>query len=316
MEKSQETWSSLKKWIDGINSIIKEDWVTFRGRLHVLEELLSEWSIKVKSQKMNPMLAHIQKDIDMYRSLIPLLKTIRGECWTTDHWGELFHLISIPKGITLSELNLSHFVQVSNNMIAKTKEIGEIANRALGEVGIREAIQELDLWGAGAVFSLSVYLDGQSTKIDLIKDWKEILAQVGDNQSLLQSLKDSPYYKNFADRASVWETKLADLDECLRNLNTVQRKWVYLEPIFSRGALPSEASRFSRIDDDFRSIMSSVSRDSRVVSVLNYSNLRSTLIALVDQLERCQKALNEFLEEKRAIFPRFYFLGDEDCISR
>lgn len=76
--------------------------------------------------------------------------------------------------------------------------------------------------------------------------------QVGDNQCLLQSLKDSPYYKGFEDKASLWETRLADLDEYLHNLNQIQRKWVYLEPIFGRGALPREQGRFKRVDDDFR----------------------------------------------------------------
>ena len=28
----------------------------------------------------------------------------------------------------------------------------------------------------------------------------------------------------------MWEQKLSDLDEILNNLNTAQRKWVYLEP--------------------------------------------------------------------------------------
>ena len=81
-----------------------------------------------------------------------------------------------------------------------------------------------------------------------------ICLQVGDNQSLLQSLKDSPYYKSFEDKASVWEQRLADLDELLHNLNQIQRKWVYLEPIFGRGALPKEQARFKRVDDDFRSV--------------------------------------------------------------
>lgn len=43
-------------------------------------------------------------------------------------------------------------------------------------------------------------------------------------------MKGSPYFKSFGDRAVVWESKLADLDEILNNLNTAQRKWVYLEP--------------------------------------------------------------------------------------
>jgi hypothetical protein len=36
---------------------------------------------------------------------------------------------------------------------------------------------------------------------------------------------------------------------------------------------------------------------------------------MLDQLERCQKALSEFLEEKRARFPRFYFIGDDDLLE-
>ena len=59
--------------------------------------------------------------------------------------------------------------------------------------------------------------------------------KVGDNQSLLQSLKDSPYYQGLIDKVSLWETRLVDLDEYLHQLNQIQRKWVYLEPIFGRG---------------------------------------------------------------------------------
>jgi dynein heavy chain 2 len=71
----------------------------------------------------------------------------------------------------------------------------------------------------------------------------------------MASLKDSPCYKSFADKASVWETRLCDLDEILQNLNQIQRKWVYLEPIFGRGALPKEQGRFKRVDDDFRFVV-------------------------------------------------------------
>ncbi|OQR74458.1 cytoplasmic dynein 2 heavy chain 1-like, partial [Tropilaelaps mercedesae] len=36
---------------------------------------------------------------------------------------------------------------------------------------------------------------------------------------------------------------------------------------------------------------------------------------MLDQLNRSQKALNQYLEVKRALFPRFYFLGDEDLLE-
>ena len=45
------------------------------------------------------------------------------------------------------------------------------------------------------MFSLSKYEDSSGVELSIIKDWKDMLTQVGDNQSLLQSLKDSPYFK-------------------------------------------------------------------------------------------------------------------------
>ena len=54
----------------------------------------------------------------------------------------------------------------------------ELNQRAQGEVTIREALRELDIWGAGAVFTLTDYEDSQKAKLKLIKDWKEIVNQV------------------------------------------------------------------------------------------------------------------------------------------
>ncbi len=42
--------------------------------------------------------------------------------------------------------------------------------------------------------------------------------------------------------------------------------------------------------------MSNVHNDSRVVSLTSRQGLATTLDTMVDQLNRCQKALNEFLE--------------------
>lgn len=150
-------------------------------------------------------------------------------------------------------------------------------------MSIREALRELEMWGAGCTFSLTPYSDSAEKEINIIRDWKELInqvgpihtmncahtiymrnntlftafslscmPQVGDNQCLLQSLKDSPYFAGFADKATLWEGRLADLDEYLHHLNQIQRRWVYLEPIFGHGALPREQARFKRVDADFR----------------------------------------------------------------
>ena len=54
----------------------------------------------------------------------------------------------------------------------------ELFSRAQGEVSIREALRELDLWGAGANFSLTGYTDSAAKELSIIKDWKELVNQV------------------------------------------------------------------------------------------------------------------------------------------
>lgn len=98
-----------------------------------------------------------------------------------------------------------------------------------------------------------------------------------------------------------------------------------------------------------RCILSDIQRDNRVVSLSSRAGIRSSLVTILDQLQRCQKSLNEFLEvpvwafnlnistffffcmrykqsffkwacvllmqEKRSAFPRFYFIGDDDLLE-
>ena len=81
-----------------------------------------------------------------------------------------------------------------------------------------------------------------------------------------------------------------------------------------RGALPSEQGRWRRLDEEYRNIMNNVANDPRVMALSGIAGFQETLNNIIIQLERCQKALNDFLEEKRNKFPRFYFLGDDDML--
>jgi dynein heavy chain 2 len=82
-----------------------------------------------------------------------------------------------------------------------------------------------------------------------------------------------------------------------------------------RGALPEEQGRWKRLDEDYRNIMNGIALNHHVIELSNIPGFLETLTAIMAQLERCQKALNDYLEEKRNKFPRFYFLGDDDMLE-
>ena len=90
---------------------------------------------------------------------------------------------------------------------------------------------------------------------------------------------------------------------------------LYLQPIFARRALPQEQPRFRRVDEDFQGIMASVDADSLVKSFSQIRMRPEHLSEMSTQLDLCQKALAEYLEEKRSMLPRFYFIGDDDLLE-
>lgn len=65
---------------------------------------------------------------------------------------------------------------------------------------LRKALDELNAWGYDRRFILTEHVStagGTSRRTCLIKEWKDILTEVGDHQGLVGSLKQSKYYPNF-----------------------------------------------------------------------------------------------------------------------
>jgi len=63
----------------------------------------------------------------------------------------------------------------------------------------------------------------------------------------------------------------------------------------------------------YSGILTDVKRDNRVLSLVSHAGLKGTLTQMLDQLQRCQKSLNEFLE----VSPyQMNFLSIDVCLQR
>uniref|UniRef100_A0A8R1DG42 Cytoplasmic dynein 2 heavy chain 1 n=1 Tax=Caenorhabditis japonica TaxID=281687 RepID=A0A8R1DG42_CAEJA len=315
IKQFEDNWLIYEMFNSELDTLAQEEWIVFRSKTYLFDEFLQKWMEKLKTTSQTHMSVRLMKDVEHFKEVSSALKFCRGDVLSADHWHEMFRFLGLPRGTTIEKLKFADLLSVSKNIIENVDQLKQLNSRAQGEVAIRDAIQELTLWAAQTEFSLADYKHSNGQNLKIIKEWKESINSLKDSQALLQSLKSSPYYSQFTDKTAVWETRLADLDVFLAQMNEIQRKWIYLEPIFGRGALPSEASRFSRVDSEYRAILNDVSKDARLVSLCNRQSLKKSLEQIVDQLNRCQKALNQFLEQKRTAFPRFYFIGDDDLLE-
>lgn len=317
---SELNWSTYKQFRDEIQALSAQDWFTFSTNVFALQDCAQKWAEQAK-QTIAERTMVVDKIADFHshvKRAMPTLKLCRGEPFKDDHWTQLFRKLGMPRTVDKITLTLGHFVDVFEALEqpATLQFVKVLHARAQGEVTIRDALLELRAWTETAELSLLVREHG-GRRVAIIKDWKDMTLALGDNQSLLASLKESQFFKPFEMEAQQYEAKMSVLDQALSQLNVIQRKWVFLEPIFSKGALPSEQSRFRKVDDQFTDIMASIEREPKLFNLTDemlFPQLVESLNTMVDQLERCQKALADFLEEKRSRMPRLYFIGDEDLV--
>lgn len=55
--------------------------------------------------------------------MVPVLKYVRGEHLSQDHWLDMFRLLGLPKGTTLEKLTFNDILCVANTIIEKALEL-------------------------------------------------------------------------------------------------------------------------------------------------------------------------------------------------
>ena len=191
------------------------------------------------------------------------------------------------------------------NPLSHKKIIQDTLSTAQGELALEQFLRDLREYWVTCELSLALR-DG----VRLIVAWDVLFSTLEDNLNSLASLKQSPYFRNvpeFQEDTANWEMRLTSLRGIFDIWVEVQRKWVYLRGIFRnpdiKSQLPAQFSKFKSVDNEFLNLMKRVALKPCVMDLLQVDSLARQLERQDTTMAIIQKALGEYLEKQRQIFP-------------
>jgi dynein heavy chain 1 len=116
-----------------------------------------------------------------------------------------------------------------------------VITAAQGELALEEFLSgSREYWE-----TLPIDLTSYQDKCHLINNWNALFSKLNEDLSSISHMKQSPFFQvmtwhlleltrqAFAEDTAIWESKLTMLYCLLELWSNVQRRWVYLEGIFS-----------------------------------------------------------------------------------
>ncbi|VDN96525.1 unnamed protein product [Rodentolepis nana] len=314
LQDLKNVWIELSRFWEEIDQLRETPWQTVQPRKirQQIDEMVRRLKEVPARLRHYAAYEHIRKTVQNFAKVNPIVIDLKSEALKERHWRALIRKLNV--NWVMTELTLGQLWDI--DLQKNETIIRDVFLVAQGEKALEEFMKQVtEVWKTYEL-DLVVY----QNRCRLIRGWDDLFNKVKEHINSVSAMKLSPYFKQFEEEALTWEDRLNRINALFDVWIDVQRRWVYLDGIFSGSAdiktlLAQESQRFSNVSTEFLGLLKKVSKSPLVMDVLNIPNVQRQLERLADLLSKIQRSLGEYLERQRSSFPRFYFVGDEDLLE-
>ncbi|XP_010633543.1 dynein heavy chain 6, axonemal [Fukomys damarensis] len=317
LKLKQLLWDSLTDW-----DKLQQEWSKSKFDCldtEVLNSQVSKYAKFVtqleKGLPPNNVVPQLKINVEKMKEKLPVIMDLRNPTLKPRHWAAIEHTINaslldseIP--LTLERLSELHVFEYG-------QEIQDISGQASGEAALETILKKVeDSWKTTEFVVLTLR---DSKDVFILGGTDDIQVLLDDSTINVATIASSRYMGPLKTRVDEWQKQLALFNQTLEEWLTCQRNWLYLESIFNapdiQRQLPAEAKMFLQVDKSWKEIMRKVNRLPNALRAATQPGLLETFQnnnVLLDQIQKCLEA---YLESKRVIFPRFYFLSNDELLE-
>jgi dynein heavy chain len=312
--EKQKLWNLVHEWTE-----MRKEWTTKEFSKINVEDMnkkvleCSKAAFQLtRSLDGDDVATKIRSMIDEWKNNMPTIIDLGNPAMKPRHWARIFKAISMNSS-TITILSLTN-----HNVFDVKDLVSEISGTASGEYALEQSVDKVT--NAWQDLPLPVMNHRNQKDLWILADVSECITQLEDHSVQVQTMLGSRFVTGIRDKVEMWEQKIrlgADvIDEWLQ----VQRSWMYLESIFNaediQKQLPTESAKFKAVDKFWRETLRKVRQSYRnAMDAFHIPGLLPALRSNNETLDQIQKSLEAYLETKRAAFPRFYFLSDDELLS-
>ncbi|EMG45477.1 ro-1 Dynein heavy chain [Candida maltosa Xu316] len=309
-------WSSVNVLWEELERLKSLKWSDLQTRQlhHQLDDLLNSARNLPINIRQYAAVDEIQSSVKNHLKNHQKLSDLKNGSMKPRHWKFLLSQLGVSD-IAYDRLTVGDVWSL--NIALNIQTINSMLEQANNERTIEENLNNINISWSSITFELFNY----ENKCRLVKNWEQLFDQCNTDINALTSMKNSPYFNSFEREISELEKKLNQLFVILDIWIDVQRQWLYLDGVFGndnndiKNLLPIESSRFTNISYEFLSLLKRIYKFNLVIDVVLLGDLQPMLTKFLESLTKVRKSLTDYLEKQRELFPRFYFIGNEDLLD-
>lgn len=276
-----------------------------------------------KEIKTNPVFSSLNKQVNNMEDTISVIRTLKEKAIKPRHWKNLNNVIGKTIPYDQPDFSIDSLIQLE--MFKFKDKCDEEATIAKEQTKIEDSYNLIYKQWQSEKFRMTKHLNNKEYEFFLFdhSQMEIVIEQLEKHQiSLIQMVQKKAVLENFegmGEKINGTLEKLKIVNDVIKLWLKFQKNWEKLETIFLKAediqkTLREQHAKFKELDIKFKDEMK-IAYDYNTMIDVCTPERKVTLAEMSSVIAECEQALDNYLSDKKKLFPRFYFLSNDTLLN-